>query len=174
MAFTLAYCRWNAWATIVIGKTCDDGIWGIHIWPKPKSSITRWCVWAHNFDAIGTKRNSLVWWITVSGVRLAQAIVQWRQWGLKHHAQIYDFDGQSIPARFEWKITAYRQWNYQLRQPHGAILKLRVFGVVMLLVWMVYLQCPWTVGSPGEYKFNDYIQQLAIGWTLTKNSLMTT
>jgi hypothetical protein len=146
---------------IVIGKSCDDdAVWGIHvddlIQSHPMVRISR------NFDAI--EQSEIHWFdeLPLAEFLLAQAIVNGVNGGLKHHAQIYDFDGQSIPADLNEKLQHIASEIIELRQPHERYFQAEDFGVVMLLGMDESIPNAFMIGSQDEHKFNDYIHQLAI------------
>ena len=146
---------------LVIGKTCDnDGVWGIHvddlIQSHPMVRISR------NFDAI--EPSEIHWFdeLPLAEFLLAQAIVNGVNGGLKHHAQIYDFDGQSIPADLNEKLQHIASEIIELRQPHERYFQAEDFGVVMLLGMDESIPNAFMIASQDEHKFNDYIHQLAI------------
>ena len=148
---------------LVIGKSCDnDGVWGIHvddlIQSHPMVRISR------NFDAI--EPSEIHWFdeLPLAEFLLAQAIVNGVNGGLKHHAQIYDFDGRSIPADLSEKLQHIASEIIELRQPHERYFQAKDFGVVMLLGMDESIPNAFMIASQDEHKFNDYIQQLAIGF----------
>lgn len=97
-------------------------------------------------------------------VLLAQAIINGVNGGLKHHAQIYDFDGRSIPADLNEKLQHIANEITELRQPHERYFQAEDFGVVMLLGMDESIPNAFMIASQDEHKFNDYIHQLAIGF----------
>ena len=148
---------------LVIGKTCDnDGVWGIHvddlIQSHPMVRISR------NFDAI--EPSEIHWFdeLPLAEFLLAQAIVNGVNGGLKHHAQLYDFDGRSIPQDLAQKLQSLANEITELRQPHERYFQAEDFGVVMLLGMDESIPNAFMIASQDEHKFNDYIQQLAIGF----------
>lgn len=52
----------------------------------------------------------------------------------------------------------------ELRQPHERYFQAEDFGVVMLLGMDESIPNAFMIASQDEYKFNDYIHQLAIGF----------
>ena len=148
---------------IVIGKTCDDdAVWGIHvddlIQSHPMVRISR------NFDAI--EPSEIHWFneLPLAEFLLAQAIVNGVNGGLKYHAQIYDFDGITIPQDLAQKLESLANEITELRQPHERYFQAEEFGVVMLLGMDESIPNAFMIASQDEHKFNDYIQQLAIGF----------
>lgn len=148
---------------LVIGKTCDDdAVWGIHvddlIQSHPMVRISR------NFDAI--EPSEIHWFdeLPLAEFLLAQAIINGVNGGLKHHAQIYDFDGITIPQDLAQKLQSLASEITELRQPHERYFQAEDFGVVMLLGMDESIPNAFMIGSQDEHKFNDYIQQLAIGF----------
>lgn len=148
---------------IVIGKTCDDdAVWGIHvddlIQSHPMVRISR------NFDAI--EQSEIHWFneLPLAEFLLAQAIVNGVNGGLKYHAQIYDFDGITIPQDLAQKLESLANEITELRQPHERYFQAEEFGVVMLLGMDESIPNAFMIASQDEHKFNDYIQQLAIGF----------
>ena len=148
---------------IVIGKTCDDdAVWGIHvddlIQSHPMVRISR------NFDAI--EQSEIHWFneLPLAEFLLAQAIVNGVNGGLKYHAQIYDFDGITIPQDLAQKLESLASEIIELRQPHERYFQAEDFGVVMLLGMDESIPNAFMIASQDEHKFNDYIQQLAIGF----------
>lgn len=148
---------------IVIGKTCDDdAVWGIHvddlIQSHPMVRISR------NFDAI--EPSEIHWFdeLPLAEFLLAQAIVNGVNGGLKHHTQIYDFDGITIPQDLAQKLESLANEITELRQPHERYFQAEDFGVVMLLGMDESIPNAFMIGSQDEHKFNDYIHQLAIGF----------
>ena len=148
---------------LVIGKTCDnDGVWGIHvddlIQSHPMVRISR------NFDAI--EPSEIHWFdeLPLAEFLLAQAIVNGVNGGLKHHAQLYDFDGRSIPQDLAQKLQSLANEITELRQPHERYFQAEDFGVVMLLGMDESIPNAFMIASQDGHKFNDYIQQLAIGF----------
>lgn len=146
---------------LVIGKTCDnDGVWGIHvddlIQSHPMVRISR------NFDAI--EQSEIHWFdeLPLAEFLLAQAIINGVNGGLKHHAQIYDFDGRSIPQDLAQKLQSLANEITELRQPHERYFQAEDFGVVMLLGMDESIPNAFMIASQDEHKFNDYIYQLAI------------
>ncbi len=146
---------------IVIGKTCDDdAVWGIHvddlIQSHPMVRISR------NFDAI--EQSEIHWFdeLPLAEFLLAQAIVNGVNGGLKHHAQIYDFDGITIPQDLAQKLQSLASEITELRQPHERYFQAEDFGVVMLLGMDESIPNAFMIASQDEHKFNDYIHQLAI------------
>lgn len=146
---------------IVIGKTCDDdAVWGIHvddlIQSHPMVRISR------NFDAI--EQSEIHWFdeLPLAEFLLAQALVNGVNGGLKHHAQIYDFDGITIPQDLAQKLQSLASEITELRQPHERYFQAEDFGVVMLLGMDESIPNAFMIASQDEHKFNDYIHQLAI------------
>ena len=146
---------------LVIGKTCDDdAVWGIHvddlIQSHPMVRISR------NFDAI--EPSEIHWFdeLPLAEFLLAQAIVNGVNGGLKHHAQLYDFDGRSIPQDLAQKLQSLANEITELRQPHERYFQAEDFGVVMLLGMDESIPNAFMIASQDEHKFNDYIYQLAI------------
>ena len=146
---------------IVIGKTCDDdAVWGIHvddlIQSHPMVRISR------NFDAI--EQSEIHWFneLPLAEFLLAQAIVNGVNGGLKYHAQIYDFDGITIPQDLAQKLESLANEITELRQPHERYFQAEEFGVVMLLGMDESIPNAFMIASQDEHKFNDYIYQLAI------------
>ena len=151
---------------LVIGKTCDDdAVWGIHIDAlSPKKQHNPMVQMSRNFDAI--EQSEIHWFdeLPLAEFLLAQAIVNGVNGGLKHHAQIYDFDGRSIPADLSEKLQHIASEIIELRQPHERYFQAEDFGVVMLLGMDESIPNAFMIASQDEHKFNDYIQQLAIGF----------
>ena len=151
---------------LVIGKTCDnDGVWGIHVDDlSPKKQHNPMVQMSRNFDAI--EQSEIHWFdeLPLAEFLLAQAIVNGVNGGLKHHAQIYDFDGRSIPADLNEKLQHIANEITELRQPHERYFQAEDFGVVMLLGMDESIPNAFMIGSQDEHKFNDYIQQLVIGF----------
>ncbi|VXA91042.1 conserved hypothetical protein [Enhydrobacter sp. AX1] len=149
---------------LVIGKTCDnDGVWGIHVDDlSPKKQHNPMVQMSRNFDAI--EQSEIHWFdeLPLAEFLLAQAIINGVNGGLKHHAQIYDFDGQSIPADLNEKLQHIASEIIELRQPHERYFQAEDFGVVMLLGMDESIPNAFMIASQDEHKFNDYIQQLAI------------
>lgn len=148
---------------IVIGKTCDDdAVWGIHVddltQSHPMVHISR------NFDAI--EKSEIHWFdeLPLAEFLLAQAIVNGVNGGLKHHAQIYDFDGRSIPQDLAQKLEILASEITELRQSHERYFQAEDFGVVMLLGMYESIPNAFMIASQDEHTFNDYIHQLAIGF----------
>lgn len=148
---------------IVIGKSCDDdAVWGIHVdeltQSYPMVQMSR------NFDAI--EQSEIHWFdeLPLAEFLLAQAIINGVNGGLKHHAQIYDFDGITIPQDLAQKLESLASEITELRQPHERYFQAEDFGVVMLLGMDESIPNAFMIGSQDEHKFNDYIQQLAIGF----------
>ncbi|HCC66133.1 MAG TPA: hypothetical protein DEP59_03925 [Moraxella sp.] len=146
---------------LVIGKTCDDdAVWGIHVddltQSYPMVQMSR------NFDAI--EQSEIHWFdeLPLAEFLLAQAIVNGVNGGLKYHAQIYDFDGITIPQDLEQKLQSLASEIIELRQPHERYFQAEDFGVVMLLGMDESIPNAFMIASQDEHKFNDYIQQLAI------------
>ena len=146
---------------IVIGKTCDDdAVWGIHvddlIQSHPMVRISR------NFDAI--EQSEIHWFdeLPLAEFLLAQALVNGVNGGLKHHAQIYDFDGITIPQDLAQKLQSLASEITELQQPHERYFQAEDFGVVMLLGMDESIPNAFMIASQDEHKFNDYIHQLAI------------
>ena len=130
---------------------------------------------SRNFDAI--EQSEIHWFdeLPLAEFLLAQAIINGVNGGLKHHAQLYDFDGQSIPADLSEKLQHIASEIIELRQPHERYFQAEDFGVVMLLGMDESIPNAFMIASQDEYKFNDYIQQLAIGFAdWPKSSIMTT
>ena len=151
---------------LVIGKTCDnDGVWGIHIDAlSPKKQHNPMVQMSRNFDAI--EQSEIHWFdeLPLAEFLLAQAIINGVNGGLKHHAQIYDFDGRSIPADLNEKLQHIANEITELRQPHERYFQAEDFGVVMLLGMDESIPNAFMIASQDEHKFNDYIHQLAIGF----------
>ena len=149
---------------LVIGKTCDnDGVWGIHVDDlSPKKQHNPMVQMSRNFDAI--EQSEIHWFdeLPLAEFLLAQAIINGVNGGLKHHAQIYDFDGRSIPADLSEKLQHIASEIIELRQPHERYFQAEDFGVVMLLGMDESIPNAFMIGSQDEHKFNDYIHQLAI------------
>lgn len=148
---------------LVIGKTCDnDGVWGIHV--NDLKQLNPMVQMSRNFDAI--EQSEIHWFdeLPLAEFLLAQAIINGVNGGLKHHAQIYDFDGQSIPADLNEKLQHIASEITELRQPHERYFQADGFGVVMLLGMDESIPNAFMIASQDEHKFNDYIQQLAIGF----------
>lgn len=148
---------------MVIGRSCDDdAVWGIHvddlIQSHPMVHISR------NFDAI--EQSEIHWFdeLPLAEFLLAQGIVNGVNGGLRHHAQIYDFDGQAIPADLSEKLQHIASEIIELRQPYERYFQAEDFGVVMLLGMDESIPNAFMIGSQDEHTFNDYIQQLAIGF----------
>ena len=146
---------------IVIGKTCDDdAVWGIHvddlIQSHPMVRISR------NFDAI--EPSEIHWFdeLPLAEFLLAQAIINGVNGGLNYHAQIYDFDGITIPQDLAQKLQSLASEITELRQPHERYFQAEDFGVVMLLGMDESIPNAFMIASQDEHKFNDYIHQLAI------------
>lgn len=151
---------------LIIGKTCDnDGVWGIHIDAlSPKKQHNPMVQMSRNFDAI--EQSEIHWFdeLPLAEFLLAQAIINGVNGGLKHHAQIYDFDGRSIPADLNEKLQHIANEITELRQPHERYFQAEDFGVVMLLGMDESIPNAFMIASQDEHKFNDYIQQLVIGF----------
>ena len=149
---------------IVIGKSCDnDGVWGIHIDAlSPKKQHNPMVQMSRNFDAI--EQSEIHWFdeLPLAEFLLAQAIVNGVNGGLKYHAQIYDFDGITIPQDLEQKLQSLASEIIELRQPHERYFQAEDFGVVMLLGMDESIPNAFMIASQDEHKFNDYIHQLAI------------
>lgn len=148
---------------LVIGKTCDnDGVWGIHV--NDLKQLNPMVQMSRNFDAI--EQSEIHWFdeLPLAEFLLAQAIINGVNGGLKHHAQIYDFDGRSIPADLSEKLQYIASEIIELRQPHERYFQAEEFGVVMLLGMDESIPNAFMIASQDEHKFNDYIQQLAIGF----------
>lgn len=148
---------------LVIGKTCDnDGVWGIHV--NDLKQLNPMVQMSRNFDAI--EQSEIHWFdeLPLAEFLLAQAIINGVNGGLKHHAQIYDFDGRSIPADLNEKLQHIASEIIELRQPHERYFQAEDFGVVMLLGMDESIPNAFMIASQDEHKFNDYIQQLAIGF----------
>lgn len=148
---------------LVIGKTCDnDGVWGIHV--DDLKQLNPMVQMSRNFDAI--EKSEIHWFdeLPLAEFLLAQAIINGVNGGLKHHAQIYDFDGLSIPADLSKKLQQIANEIIELRQPHERYFQAEDFGVVMLLGVDESIPNAFMIGSKDEHKFNDYIHQLAIGF----------
>nr|WP_313062629.1 hypothetical protein [Moraxella sp. CTOTU49097] len=148
---------------IVIGKTCDDDtVWGIHV-DDPKQ-LNPMVQMSRNFDAI--EQSEIHWFdeLPLAEFLLAQAIVNGVNGGLKHHTQIYDFDGRSIPADLSEKLQHIASEIIELRQPHERYFQAEDFGVVMLLGMDESIPNAFMIASQDEHTFNDYIHQLAIGF----------
>ena len=105
---------------LVIGKTCDnDGVWGIQVDDlSPKKQHNPMVRMSRNFDAI--EQSEIHWFdeLPLAEFLLAQAIVNGVNGGLKHHAQLYDFDGRSIPQDLAQKLQSLANEITELRQPH--------------------------------------------------------
>ena len=151
---------------LVIGKTCDnDGVWGIHVDDlSPKKQHNPMVQMSRNFDAM--EQSEIHWFdeLPLAEFLLAQAIINGVNGGLRHHAQIYDFDGQSIPADLSEKLQHIASEITELHQPHERYFQAEDFGVVMLLGMDESIPNAFMIGSQDEHKFNDYIYQLAIGF----------
>ena len=151
---------------LVIGKTCDnDGVWGIHVDDlSPKKQHNPMVQMSRNFDAM--EQSEIHWFdeLPLAEFLLAQAIINGLNGGLKHHAQIYDFDGRSIPADLNEKLQHIASEIIELRQPHERYFQAEDFSVVMLLGMDESIPNAFMIGSQDEHKFNDYIQQLVIGF----------
>ena len=119
---------------------------------------------SRNFDAI--EQSEIHWFdeLPLAEFLLAQAIINGVNGGLKHHAQLYDFDGRSIPADLSEKLQHIASEIIELRQPHERYFQAEDFGVVMLLGMDESIPNAFMIASQDEHKFNDYIQQLAIGF----------
>ena len=117
---------------------------------------------SRNFDAI--EQSEIHWFdeLPLAEFLLAQAIINGVNGGLKHHAQIYDFDGRSIPADLSKKLQHIASEIIELRQPHERYFQAEDFGVVMLLGMDESIPNAFMIASQDEHKFNDYIHQLAI------------
>jgi hypothetical protein len=119
---------------------------------------------SRNFDAI--EQSEIHWFdeLPLAEFLLAQAIINGVNGGLKHHAQIYDFDGITIPQDLAQKLESLASEIIELRQPHERYFQAEDFGVVMLLGMDESIPNAFMIASQDEHKFNDYIQQLAIGF----------
>ena len=146
---------------LVIGKTCDnDGVWGIHV--DDLKQLNPMVQMSRNFDAI--EQSEIHWFdeLPLAEFLLAQAIVNGVNGGLKHHTQLYDFDGITIPQNLAQKLESLASEIIELRQPHERYFQAEDFGVVMLLGIDESIPNAFMIGSQDEHKFNDYIYQLAI------------
>ena len=113
-----------------------------------------WCDW--------TKRNSLVWWITVSGVFTGVKALSMASMGIKTPCPNLWF-WWSIPADLGKKLKHIANEIIELRQPHERYFQLKI------LAWWCYwmdesIPNAFMIASQDEHKFNDYIHQLAIGF----------
>ena len=151
---------------LVIGKTCDnDGVWGIHLDDlSPKKQHNPMVQMSRNFDAI--EQSEIHWFdeLPLAEFLLAQAIVNGVNGGLRHHAQLYDLDGRSIPADLSEKVQHIAHEITELRQPHERYFQAEDFGVVMLLGMDESIPNAFMIGSQYGHKFDDYIKQLAVGF----------
>ena len=148
---------------LVIGKSCDDdAVWGIHVddltQSYPMVQMSR------NFDAI--EQSEIHWFdeLLLAEFLLAQAIINGVNGGLTYHAQVYDFDGITIPQNLAQKLESLASEIIELRQPHERYFQAEEFGVVMLLGMDESIPNAFMIASQDEHKFNDYIQQLVIGF----------
>lgn len=148
---------------IVIGKTCDDdGVWGIHLddlnQSNPMVKMSR------NFDAI--EQSKVHWFdeLPLAEYLLAFALINGMNTSLAHHAQIYDFDGLTIPQDLTEKLAQLACEISELRQPHERYYQADDFSVVMLLGMDGSKPNAFMIGSQDAQKFEDFISQLAIGF----------
>ncbi len=144
---------------IVIGKTCDDdGVWGIHQADlkqhNPMVQMSR------NFDSIAT--DEIYWFdeLPLAQFLLAQAIVNGTNGGLEHHAQIFDFTGDTIPQNLGKKLATLTQEIDDLHRPHARYFRVDDFNVVMVLNSDEDKPTAFLMGSQTVETFEYWIHQL--------------
>lgn len=154
---------------IVIGKTCDDdGVWGIHqddLNPK-KQPPNPMVQMSRNFDAISSEFGEVHWFdeLPLAEFLLAQAIVNGVNGGLNHHAQIYDFAGDTIPHDLGEKLANLTQEITELHRPHERFFQMDDFGVVMMLAVDENKPTAFLMGSDNAENFDRVIKALALGF----------
>lgn len=146
---------------LVIGKTCDDdGVWGIHqddlTQHNPMIQMSR------NFDAL--EQSEVHWFnaLPLPEFLLALAIVNGVNGGLTHHAQIYDFAGDTIPADLGEKLENLTHEIVDLNRPHEKYFEVEKFAVVMVLSLDEGKPTAFLMGSQDKVLFETWIHKLAL------------
>lgn len=146
---------------LVIGKTCDDdGVWGIH--QDELKDHNPMVEMSRNFDAIEV---SEVHWfneLPLAEFLLAQAIINGVNGGLNHHAQIYDFAGDTIPADLGEKLEKLATEITEIHRPHERFFQTEEFGVVMMMAVDEGKPTAFLMGSQHQDLFEAWIKQLAL------------
>lgn len=146
---------------LVIGKTCDDdGVWGIH--QDELKDHNPMVEMSRNFDAIEV---SEVHWfneLPLAEFLLAQAIINGVNGGLNHHAQIYDFAGDTIPADLGEKLEKLATEITEIHRPHERFFQTEEFGVVMMMAVDEGKPTAFLMGSQSEELFEKWINKLAL------------
>lgn len=148
---------------IVIGKTCDDdGVWGIHQDDLKQSNPM--VQMSRNFDAISSEFGDVHWFdeLPLAEFLLAQAIINGVNGGLNHHAQIYDFAGDTIPHDLGEKLASLTQEIDELHRPHERFFQADEFGVVMVLTVDDGKPTAFLMGSQNPDLFEKWINELAL------------
>lgn len=146
---------------IVIGKTCDDdGVWGIQQDDLKKSNPM--VQMSRNFDAISSEFGDVHWFdeLPLSEFLLAQAIINGTNGGLTHHAQIYDFAGDTIPHDLGEKLASVAQEIDALHRPHERYFKVDDYEVVMVLNSDEDRPTAFLMGGQRQDTFEHWIHQL--------------
>ncbi|MFW2177567.1 MULTISPECIES: hypothetical protein [unclassified Moraxella] len=149
---------------VVIGKTCDDdGVWGIAL--KDLSQHDPMVMMSRNFDAI--EPSEVHWFkeLPLSAFLLAQAIINGVNGGLAHHAQVYDFAGDTIPHDLADKLVNLTTEIDELHRPHeryfhAPTLDGEDFGVAMVVSVDEDRPTAFLMGSQHQGLFEQWIQQL--------------
>lgn len=146
---------------LVIGKTCDDdGVWGIH--QDELKAHNPMIEMSRNFDSLEV---SEVHWfneLPLTEFLLAQAISNGVNGGLNHHAQIYDFAGDTIPADLGEKLATLATEISDIHRTHERFFQAEDFGVVMMLAIDEGKPTAFLMGSQNQDLFETWIHKLAL------------
>lgn len=149
---------------LIVAKDPDgEAIWGIHqddlTQKNPTVRVSR------NHDSYDIDE---VHWIDdfeLDAFLLAQAIFNGVNGGLKHHAQVYDFFGDSIPADLLDKLANFCQEIHELKHPFDRYFYANDYQTVfMVILGENGLPTAFYMGSQDTTAFEQIINELSVSW----------
>lgn len=149
---------------LIVAKEPDgEAIWGIHqddlTQNNPPVMVSR------NHDSYAIDEVHWVKDFSLDAFLLSQAIFNGVNGGLKHHAQVYDFFGDSIPADLLEKLATLSCEIVALKHPFDRYFYANDYQVVfMVTLGENGLPTAFYMGSQDSDMFEQFINQLAVSW----------
>lgn len=148
---------------IVAKEPEGEAIWGIHQDDLTQSNPT--VMVSRNHDSYAVEEIHWIKDFSLDAFLLSQAIFNGVNGGLQHHAQVYDFFGDSIPADLLDKLANLSCEIVDLKHPFDRYFYANDYQVVfMVTIGENGLPTAFYMGSQDRDMFEQFINQLAVSW----------
>lgn len=149
---------------LIVAKELDgEAIWGIHQDDLTQSNPT--VMVSRNHDSYEIDEIHWVKDFSLDAFLLSQAIFNGVNGGLQHHAQVYDFFGDSIPADLLDKLTDFCHEITELQHPFDRYFYANDYQVVvMVTLGENGLPTAFYTGGQDKDVFSEFINQLTQYW----------